>query len=78
MPAVDGASLNTKLPSGRSKPTLSWPMTRSAQSRPVRMTAVSPRLVTRVWMENFLGPSEGSVVTRYIASASGIAALGFR
>ena len=26
------------------------------------MTAVSPRLVTRVWMENFLGPSEGSVV----------------
>ena len=42
------------------------------------MTAVSPRLVTRVWMENFLGPSEGSVVTRYIASASGIAALGFR
>ena len=76
IPAVPGPSLNTKWPSSRSNGALSWHMTRSAQSTPMRITAVSPRLVTRVWIVNCFGPSEGSVTTRYEASPSDIAATG--
>eukprot|EP00982_Pelagococcus_subviridis_P012250 31157-Pelagococcus_subviridis.AAC.6 len=47
-PAVPGPSLKTKASSGRSKPTDSWSMIRSAQSTPIMMTASSPLDVTRV------------------------------
>ena len=70
MPEVFGPTLNTNAPSGRSSPTESWHMTRSAQSTPIKITAVSPRLVTRVCSVNFLGPSEGSVITRYSRAES--------
>ena len=65
MPLVAGPTLNTNAPSGRSSPIESWHMMRSAQSTPIKITAVSPRLVTRVCSVNFLGGSEGSVITRY-------------
>mmetsp|Transcript_32746 Transcript_32746/g.82563 ORF Transcript_32746/g.82563 Transcript_32746/m.82563 type:complete len:234 (-) Transcript_32746:177-878(-) len=63
MPTVDGSTLKTNSPSARMKLTDSWHMTRSAQSTPIRITAISPRLVTRVCTRNALGPSAGSVTT---------------
>ena len=66
--ALPAPSLKTNSPSARSKETASWHTTRSAQSIPVRSTAVSPRLVTRVSIWNSFGPSDGSVTSLYLPS----------